>query len=74
MNKLVLHTQENCIPCRYVEELLEKYNIKDQVEIKINAYHPLVIKRPTMVIDDVNAVVGVISIETHIQKLLSEEK
>lgn len=74
MPKLVLHTQEKCIPCRYVERLLNESGLHDQVEVKINSYHPLVTKRPTLIIDDTNAVVGVLSIETHIKKLISEEK
>lgn len=63
MTDRVLYTQEKCVPCRYLEKVIKENNI--QVTNKTGGYHPLVNQRPTLIIDNASAIVGVIAIEKY---------
>lgn len=70
MTSRVLYTQPSCVPCRYLEKFIND-NFLD-VSIKEHGYHPLADKRPTLILDGTNAIVGVLAIEkyfkTHLVK------
>ena len=70
MSKYVLYTQTGCAPCRFLERIIKENNLEDVIENQEDGYHPLVNKRPTLIIDNASAIVGVLAIESYIQKHL----
>lgn len=73
MSKLVLHTQKGCVPCRYLEKMIKDNSLGDMIEFAPDSYHPLVNKRPTLIIDNASALVGVIAIEKYFKTHLIKE-
>ena len=65
MSELVLHTQKGCAPCRFLEKVIKDNSLEKKIVLKLDGYHPLVNKRPTLIIDNASAIVGVLAIEKY---------
>jgi len=73
MSKYVLYTQTGCAPCRYLEKIIKDHNLDDVIFNQEDGYHPLVNQRPTLIIDNTSAIVGVLAIEKYIKKHLVKD-
>lgn len=61
-----------CAACTYIKEMVREHRLP--VNFKVDAYHPLANKHPTLILDNASAIVGAVSIETYLNTHFVKDK